>query len=211
MFRVVIRLLALIVCSLLSATLAAQQFSADMVDLRPEGRPNKTKIYVNNDKVRLESQSAEGGDVVAMIWDEANKTRYMLMPSRHMYMDYSPVMAAKMPMYMFWHPSDINNACPEWQKMMEQMKNADKWGTCRKVGSDTVNGRSTVKYEGTNSEGKSGQIWIDSKLRWLSKVQSDDGGMELRNIQEGSQPSSLFEVPAGYQKLDYGKMGQRPR
>ena len=210
MFRRVIRFFVLLVCSFFCTMLAAQQFSADMVDLRPEGRPNKTKIYVNNDKMRLESQSAEGGEGVVMIWDEANKTRYMLMPSRRMYMDYSPMMASKMPMYMFWHPSDINNACPEWQKMMEQMKK-DRWGTCRKVGSDTVNGRSAVKYEGTNSEGKSGEVWIDSKLHWLSKVQGQDGGMELRNIQESSQPNSLFEVPAGYQKFDMGKMGQRQR
>lgn len=210
MFRTVSRLLVLLVCSFFSTLLAAQQFSADMVDLRPEARQENRKIYVNNEKIRVESQPAEGGEGVAMIWDEANKTRYVLMPSRHMYMDYSPVMASKMPLYMFWHPSDINNACPDWQKMMEQMKH-DKWGTCRKVGSDTVNGRSAIKYEGTNSEGKSGQLWIDSKLHWLSKVQSENGGMELRNIQEGSQPSSLFEVPAGYQKFDMGKMGQRPR
>jgi hypothetical protein len=35
------------------------------------------------------------------------------------------------------------------------------------------------------------------------------GGIELRNIQEGSQPSSLFEVPAGYMKMDMGAMMQQ--
>jgi hypothetical protein len=36
--------------------------------------------------------------------------------------------------------------------------------------------------------------------------------MELRNIQEGSQPASLFEIPAGYTKFDMGgAMRQRPQ
>jgi hypothetical protein len=41
------------------------------------------------------------------------------------------------------------------------------------------------------------------------KWQGKDSGGELRNIQEGSQPASLFEVPAGYTKMDMGGMMQR--
>jgi hypothetical protein len=39
-------------------------------------------------------------------------------------------------------------------------------------------------------------------------VKTDDlnGGIELHNIQEGSQPASLFEIPAGYTKFDMGAM-----
>jgi hypothetical protein len=41
-------------------------------------------------------------------------------------------------------------------------------------------------------------------VKWQNK--NNDWG-ELRNIQEGSQPSSLFEVPAGYKKFEMPNMG----
>jgi hypothetical protein len=79
-------------------------------------------------------------------------------------------------------------------------------GTCRKVGSETVNGRNAVKYEGTNSSGETEQVWLDPKLRFPLKWQGKNHGGELRNIQEGGQPASLFEIPAGYTKMDLGGM-----
>ena len=49
--------------------------------------------------------------------------------------------------------------------------------------------------------------WIDRKLRFLVKTESAKGrGMELRNIQEGPQQASLFEIPAGYKKIEMGDM-----
>lgn len=201
------RCLVLLIGGFLTVSLYAQQFSADMVNLRPDKRSednsNHAKLYINNDKVRIESQEQRGGGVV-MIWDSTH--RYVLMPERRMYMDYAPMMGEKMGFVSFWHPSDINNACPEWHKFVEQMQHKEKWGTCRKIGNDTINGRSAVKYEGTSTEGKTGDVWIDSKLHYITKVEGKDGGMELRNIQEGPQPASLFEVPPGYQKFDMGNM-----
>ena len=68
-----------------------------------------------------------------------------------------------------------------------------------------------MKYEGTNSKGDSGTVWLDSKLRFPVKWQEKSGGFELRNIQEGTQPASLFEVPAGYTKFDMGAMTRNPK
>jgi hypothetical protein len=74
------------------------------------------------------------------------------------------------------------------------------------VGDDTVNGRGAVKYEGSSGDGKKGEVWIDVKVRFLVKVVSPDGGgMELRNIHEGSSDASLFEVPSGYKKMGAGR------
>ena len=209
MFRSVVRCLPLLVCSLMAVTLYAQQFSADMVNLKPDNRSKQAKIYVSNEKMRVEMPpegNGSGGGV--MLWDTARQTRYILMPERRMYMDYSPIMGSKLPpMVPLWHPSDADNACPEWHKLIEQMQHKDNWGTRRKVGTDTVNGRSAIHYEGTSTEGKTGNVWVDSKLHYITKFQGQDGGtMELRNIQEGAQPASLFEVPAGYQKFDMGSM-----
>ena len=41
--------------------------------------------------------------------------------------------------------------------------------------------------------------------------EGENGGGELRNIQEGTQPASLFAIPAGYTKMDMGGMMQRPQ
>jgi hypothetical protein len=111
--------------------------------------------------------------------------------------------------YDFFRTGDADNACGDW---LEQP--ANQGGSCHKVGNETVNGRNTVKYEGTNAKGETGFVWVDPKLRFPVKWQGKDGqGGELRNIQEGSQPASLFEIPAGYQKFDMGammnKMGQQ--
>jgi hypothetical protein len=105
----------------------------------------------------------------------------------------------------FWRP-DPANACPQWQKLAENLKQEKhRIVSCRKVGNDVVNGRAAIKYEGVSSDGKTGTVWIDPKLRYMVKWQSADSVMELRNIQEGSQPASLFEPPAGYRKFEAGQ------
>jgi hypothetical protein len=42
-------------------------------------------------------------------------------------------------------------------------------------------------------------------VKWQGKSSSG----ELRDIQEGAQPASLFEVPAGFTKFDMGSMMQQ--
>ena len=186
----------------------AQDFSADMVDLNPAHHGSgPTKIFVSGDKIRIEAHDARGGGV--MILDMAAQKSYMLMPAQHMYMEVGDRMPRHA--FAFWRPADIDNACGDWEKLAEQLKTQQKQGTCRKVGSDTVNGRSAIEYEGTSADGKKSQAWIDARSRYLIKVTSaDGGGMELRNLQEGSQPASLFEIPSGYQKMDMGGMMGHP-
>jgi hypothetical protein len=55
-----------------------------------------------------------------------------------------------------------------------------------------------------------GNLWLDTKLKLLVKMVDADGGvMEFRNIHEAALAGNLFEVPAGYQKLDLGGMNRR--
>jgi hypothetical protein len=49
-------------------------------------------------------------------------------------------------------------------------------------------------------------MWLDPKLRFPVKWEGKNSSGELRNIQEGSQPASLFEIPSGYTKFDMGAM-----
>jgi hypothetical protein len=42
--------------------------------------------------------------------------------------------------------------------------------------------------------------WVDTKLGYVIRMEGMGVVTELQNIQEASQPASLFELPAGYQK-----------
>jgi hypothetical protein len=189
-----------------SCALAQTEFSADVVDLQKPGTPTQAKIYFAKDKIRIESQtmSAHGGGAVIMNF--ATQTAMVLMAQQHMYMEM-PVQAQGQRMAYasaFFHAGDVEDACGDWQKMGH-----NQGSSCHKVGNETVNGRSTVKYESTNASGDVSHFWLDPKLRFPVKWEGKNNGGELRNIQEGSQPAGLFEIPAGFTKMDMGGMMQQ--
>jgi len=194
---------ALAVIFIATFALAQAEFSAEIVD-NQKGDAAQAKIYFGKDKLRFESAKKDPRAGGAFIVNLATQTSTVLMDQQHMYMEMPAQMANQRMTYDFFRVGDVENACSEW---LAQARN--KGGTCHKVGNETVDGRSTVKYEGTNANGETGMVWIDPKLRFPVKWQGKNGGGELRNIQEGSQPASLFEVPAGYSKFDMGSMMQR--
>ena len=192
-------------CSVFAVVLSAQfalaqtEFSAEMFDSKkPE---SQAKIYMGKDRMRIEpgKKDARGGGAFIMNLDTQSST--ILMDQQHMYMEMPAQMMAQRNPYRFFRTGDVDSACSDW---LAQSWN--KGGTCHKVGNETVNGRSTVKFEGTNSRGEPGTMWIDPKLRFPVKWEGKNSSGELRNIQEGSQPASLFEVPSGYTKFDMGAM-----
>lgn len=193
----------------LSGVALAQEFSADVVTNK-QGNQAPGKLYATRNKARWELQDRDPRmGSVALILDEAQGKSIVVMQDKRMYMDAMPGMTKTPVLTRFWHVDDVNDACPQWKKIAEQLKADQNWGSCSRVGNDTVNGRSAVKYEGVSKDGKKEYYWIDTKLKCVVKSDSGSGGFELRNIQEGSQPSSLFEVPAGYTKFDMGSMMQR--
>jgi hypothetical protein len=209
--RIFVRL-ACVLTLALSATLAlAQDFSADVVKEKSDNS-GLSKIYATKDKIRFEVQSRNAAmGPSALIYDASQMKYTVIMAERHMYMDAPPMMVRPI-IEKFWRVDDVNDACPQWKKVAEEAGTYKNWGSCSKVGSETLNGRSAVKYEGVSNKGEKGYIWVDTKLHCVVKTDSQNGGIELRNIQEGSQPSSLFEVPAGYTKFDMGAlMQQMPR
>ncbi|HLZ40643.1 MAG TPA: hypothetical protein VKQ11_06770 [Candidatus Sulfotelmatobacter sp.] len=192
---------------ILAATfaLAQAEFSAEVVD-NQKGDTPQAKIYFGKDKMRFESAKKDPRGGGAFIVNLATQTSTVLMDQQHMYMEMPAQMANQRMSYNFFRTGDVENACSDW---LAQARN--KGGTCHKIGNETVNGRSTVKYEGTNAQGETGAVWLDPKLRFPVKWQGKNNGGELRNIQEGVQPASLFEIPAGYTKFDMGGMMQRPQ
>ena len=189
-----------------SFVLAQTEFSADIVDLQKQNTPTQAKIYLTKDKLRVEPQASSPHGGGAVIMNFATQTSTVLMAQQHMYMEMPAQTQSQRMAYAsaFFQTGDVENACGDWQKM-----GYNKGGTCHKLGSETVNGRSTVKYEATNASGEVGHFWLDPKLRFPVKWDGKNSGGELRNIQEGSQPASLFEIPAGFTKMDLGGMMQQ--
>jgi hypothetical protein len=203
MGRRMIRTSGLIAILLTAAFAAAQtEFSGEMVDLQ-KGETSNAKIYFGKDKLRIEptKKDARGGGAVIM--NLSTQTTTVLMDAQHMYMEMPQQMAGQRNpyTYTFFRTGDVEAACSDWAQQTH-----NNGTSCHKIGNDTVNGRNCVKYEGTNQKGETTTFWIDPKLRFPIKGQGKNSNWELRNIQEGSQPASLFEVPAGYTKMDMGGM-----
>jgi hypothetical protein len=190
-----------------NAVLAQTEFSAEIVDLQKPGTPTQAKIYFAKDKIRIEPQASgpRGGGVVIM--NLATQTSTVLMSQQHMYMEMPAQTQGQRMGYAnaFFQAGDVENACGDWQKMGH-----NQGGSCHKEGNETVNGRNTVKYESTNASGDVNHFWLDPKLRFPVKWEGKNNGGELRNIQEGTQSASLFEIPAGFTKMDMGGMMQPP-
>jgi len=188
-----------------SFALAQTEFSADVVDTNNQkaGR-GLTKVYFGKDKLRFDSADPDPRSGGSVIFDLDKESWVVLMAKQHMYMEMPSKMMERRGMFEFFRSGDVESACSDWLK---QQRN--KGGTCHKVGSETVNGRSTVKYEGTNPSGDTNTVWLDSKLRFPVKWQGKNNGGELQNIKEGAQPASLFEIPDGFTKFDMGSMMQK--
>jgi outer membrane lipoprotein-sorting protein len=206
--RLVLGLLMLLAVSSAFAFQAPQPFSADMSTTSANGNLNMAgKVYFSLPRMRIDmTDSGHGqaagpmGGKMSMIVDGNAKMMYMLMTEQHMYMEFSTdqtsPMTQRMPKYQdMFHGSD---PC------------AGREGTtCKKLGTETVNGRSCDEWEITEKSGKTETFWMDQKLHFPIKTVVGDITTQYTNIKEGPQDASLFKVPDGYQKMDMGNMGGR--
>lgn len=193
-----IRVLLIFAVALGTLNLFAQEdFSGDMVSTS-QGNEHRAKIYATKDKMRFEPEK-QGAMKGAVIVNWSTHMTDVLMPERKMYMEMpqgqGPGMQQQWSRDLF-RPSNLDDACSEWVKLPQ-----NQGGSCKNLGSETVNGRSTVKFEGTNSKGETGYAWVDKKIAFPIKWEGKNDTWELQNIKEGSQPASLFEIPSDYQKF----------
>lgn len=196
----------LLLCTFAFAQMPAQ-FSADMVVVpgKSGGMATNGKFFFGGSKTRMEMTA--GGQQVIMITDLDRKVVDQLMPQQQMYMEHAigqPI-GGRGPAMPEIKPYDASNPC-----------NNDPNVTCNKVGTEIMNGRMCDKWEFTakpGTHGTSRTVWIDKSTRIPIKTAMQDGMiMEFRNIKEGPQSASLFQVPSGYQKMDMGNLmrGMRP-
>jgi outer membrane lipoprotein-sorting protein len=197
------RVLSLSILIIWAATAVAQssakvpQFSADMVITGAKGLDSSGatgKLYYGGTRIRMDMASA--GHQSTVITDLPSKTSYVVMPAQHMYMEQKASNTLG------------RRSGPEWKAYDPENPCANQEGTtCKKVGSESVNGRMCDKWLITDKNNKTSTVWIDQKNHIPIKTLTADGAtMEFKNIQEGTQNSSLFEIPSGYTKLDMGGM-----
>ena len=206
-----IRILLGLVMALGTITLFAQEdFSGDMVSTS-QGNEHRAKIYATKDKIRFEPEK-QGAMKGAVIVNFSTHMTDVLMPERKMYMEMPQGQGPGAQQWSrdLFRPSNLDDACSEWAKLPQ-----NQGGSCKNLGGETVNGRSTVKFEGTNSRGETGYAWVDKKIAFPIKWEGKNDTRELQNIKEGSQPASLFEIPSDYQKFQMPagmpNMPQRPQ
>jgi len=191
---------------LLSVSLVAQipqltPFSADMqmssMQAGPVNREMSGKLYVSQQAMRMDMHG-EGPREAIIITTFATKTVDILMPQQQMYIEHK---AGENPMHhgpnaADVHPYDPKNPCA-----------ADPGTTCKNLGTETVNGRSADHWQITHKDGNVTEVWIDNQLHFPIKTVSEGTIWQLTNIKEGPQAASLFQVPAGYRKMDIPAMG----
>jgi outer membrane lipoprotein-sorting protein len=173
---------------------AGQPFSADTTSTSVRtGEKTMSKIYFSPRKMRMDS-TARGHETI-MIVDSSTKTSYMLMPQRHMYMEMRADQGGVVTRPEQTAPSSFD---PKRPCMAD--------ATCKQVGTETISGRVCEKWETTTKRGTT-TTWVDKKLFYPMKTMTATGDvMELSNVKEGKPDASLFEVPAGYRKMDMGSM-----
>jgi hypothetical protein len=184
-----------------------QPFSADMTTVHTNGTKMTGKIYFSPPRMRIDmtsmgEQHGPFGGNMSMIVDPPAQTSYMLMPQAQMYMQFR-----------------ANDANGSMNQGMRNLQNLTQRGTCpegttcKKVGTETVNGRSCDRYENTDKEGRHSTAWIDQKLHFPIRLQETDSTTDFTNVREGPQDPSLFQVPAGYKPFDPRELGgqRRPR
>ena len=168
------------------------EYSADQV-IESEEAAMKSRIYSTPTKERKEMD--QGGTPMVLITRHDKKVMWNLMPEEKMYME----MAANKP---------SNDKTDLSSYKIEQTP----------MGQETLNGISMNKNKiimtGKDGSKMGGFMWVTKEgimvkidAIAVEKGRKDRFKMELTNLQIGKQPTDLFEIPKGFEKMDMGGMG----
>ena len=171
-------LLFLLLAFFLTAGLSqAADFSADLINTS-QGQSTRAKIYVQADKIRMETPETEEYTVLRndknVIW--------IVIPEEKTYIEIRSSQTREAGIKM-------------------------KGEVSRKyLSSETVSGHAAKKYEvhylDKDTLHKAHQ-WVASDLNYPIKISALDGSWstEYRNIRVGPQADSLFEIPEGFDRI----------
>ena len=180
----VINMLVLGMLTLISSS-AFAQFTADMVTT--EGEVSRTgKFYVENPYYRMDME--ENGQQMFVVVNNETKTTRVFMPSEKMYMEMKS--------------DDMKSLSNDVFQSLEAQK--QQYET-KLVGEETVNGYECEKYQVMIDGSPVSTYWQSSEIEYPIKVVSGDKQnmvMELKNIEKGDVDDAIFNVPAGFTKME---------
>jgi hypothetical protein len=184
MFRKLFVVLLFVLLS--SCPALAAEFSADTITTFKGGEKTTGKIYYKPDRFRMEMKVHEDMIVITRI---DKKVMWNIMPEEKIYMEM---------------PFDMKNKPRVEENFEGEIER-------KEVGRETIDGHPTIKYLITyQSDNKKEQVyqWWATDIKFPVKTSAVDGSwiQEFKNVKMGSQPSSLFEVPSGYQKMQIPQM-----
>ncbi|NLI33315.1 MAG: DUF4412 domain-containing protein [Deltaproteobacteria bacterium] len=178
-------LIALVFVLPMSGICTAAEFAADTIT-NHAGGTFTGKTYIKGDKIRSEGVK-EGRNTISIHRMDKGIT-WILMPENKTYMEMSGVTG--------WNMEEMEKAAQE----MAEKKN---------LGTETVNGYLCDKFQYVYKDKSLGVVtqWIARDLKY--PIKTEHTGMqgysmksELTNIKTQSLPDSLFELPAGYTKMN---------
>ncbi len=170
---------------------ALKNFSADIVTTTSNGTFT-SKVVSKDGKQRIEHSAAGKGMVNILRPDK--KVVWMLMPDRKSYMEM-PIDSRK-------------------QDVLSQLHDPTVKTDKEFLGNETVDNHPARKYHLTvYKDGRketSGFLWEASDLNnFPVKYQNEDKTVTIlwKNIKFDNAPDSLFEIPAGYKKMEMPMRG----
>jgi len=166
---------------LFAGTVSAIEFSADTITTFKGEQQTKGKMYYKPDRFRMDMKVHEEMIVITRI---DKKVLWNIMTKEKMYMEM---------------PFDLKNKPKVEEKFEGEIDR-------KEVGRETIDGHPTIKYLITYKvDNKKDQVyqWMATDINFPVKTSAVDGSWthEFRNVKIAAQPDSLFEVPAGYQKM----------
>lgn len=164
------------------------EYSADQVSINPNGKVQETvKFYVTPEKIRMEPVSTKDKDAPVMIFRQDIDVVWILNAQEKKYLE---------------NRLNEEDMAKTLKQIPDKVKEKD-------LGKEKISGymcrKKSVEYTttilGIQRTSKS-TVWVAEELDFPLKTESDDGHItELRNIKPGKQSQKLFELPAGYTKM----------
>jgi hypothetical protein len=178
---------ALISGIVLAGEAFAFDFSADVAMTSSDGNMSG-KIYVSNDKIRMEASDA------ITITRTDKGVSWIIVPSQNMFIE---------------QPMDPKSAMAASDRVKGETDRIN-------AGDEMVGGRPATKYRVYYDSGQGREQvnqWIDMEYKIPLKTAAVDGSwsVEFRNLSVGPQKADLFEVPERYKKMQVPNMADMMR
>jgi len=177
--------------------LQAAEFSADLIRADEDNDKETSRVYVKGD-LRREDIMDEGEVEGWVIYRPDKGVMWHVSPDDDMYVEV---------------PLDIGG-----DDIVEQVNRLEGSTTMKALGMEKLHGFDCEKTQYKYHEGGQGgvMVWYSKALDYpIRIVQQDLAGnamqtVEIKNVDQAAVPASMFDIPAGYEKMTIPTMPEMP-